>query len=86
MTSQKMAFFNTGIVLGSKVPIDVIMKMYIFWDLVACSLLKFNPCFGAICCLTLHGPKITQVEPPWSSKQNYFDRLLKEHAVFYPGK
>jgi hypothetical protein len=36
------------------------MKRYIFWDIIACSSLKVNRCFGGICRLHLKGWRIVQ--------------------------
>jgi hypothetical protein len=46
--------------VGFEVLTAVIMKSYIFWDMMSYSSLKVGQRFGGTCCLNLQGQRINQ--------------------------
>jgi hypothetical protein len=46
--------------VGLKVLRAMVMKIYAFWDIIACSPSKISQHFGGTCCLHLQGQRISQ--------------------------
>jgi hypothetical protein len=63
---------NTVLVLTA-----VVIKSYIFWDIMPCSLLKINRRFGGPCRLNIQGQRISreinQRESRWHAEQSNYN-------------
>jgi hypothetical protein len=71
-----------------KVITSTILKSSVFWDIMSCSLLKINQCFGGTCCLRLQGRRIrwtrNQHVPPkyWLSISGLHRIISQKRELF----